>query len=396
MQTTKVFSKLLEAYVDPAVRVIALKGSTRSSKTHSALQLCDFIANRTARKRLISVVSESFPHLKKGAIRDYHNILESEDRFNSHQWHDTDKIWTAGNKRGQIEFFSADTAGKVTGPARDILMVNECINIDWEIYRQLAIRTREKIIVDYNPAFEFWLDEHILPMASTRLIESTYLDNDFLTAAQIADIEAQRDIDPDWWTVYGLGQTGSVAGLIWKNWDQVNELPPRAEWKRAFVGVDFGWSNPTAIPLIVECRGEAYIHEIAYERHMSNVTIAKAIKDAGFAHLEVICDKADPRSIAELKNYGLKRAVACDNKDVKLGIQVANRWKKHYTKDSVNLIDEARKYRYKKDPYTDKYIDQPVKKHDHGKDAERYIFLNRMSDIAAGWGITVSGGKQVA
>lgn len=388
METTKVFSDLLRAYVDPAVRVIALKGSTRSSKTYSTLQLLDTIAAKSKTKRLISVVSETFPHLKKGAIRDYKNILESDDRFRENSWHDTDKVYSYN--KGQIEFFSADTPSKVMGPARDVLYINECINIEYEIYRQLAIRTTEKIILDYNPAFEFWVDEHILPRADARLIHSTYLDNDMLSAAQIAEIESNRDIDPDWWMVYGLGETGSVEGLIWKNWDIVDKLPPRSEWKNAYIGLDFGWSNPSAIPLIVESQGEAYIHELGYERGASNERLAQIIKDAGFADLEVICDKAEPKSIAELKNYGLARAEGCDSKDVKLGIQVVNRWKKHYTKESVNLIDENRKYRYKKDKYTDKYIDEPVKKFDHGKDAERYVFLNRMSNIASGWDVTVS------
>lgn len=391
METTAVYSKLLAAYVDPAVRVIALKGSTRSSKTYSTLQLLDTIAAKTKSKRLISVVSETFPHLKKGAIRDYKNILENDDRFAVNAWHDTDKTYSYN--KGQIEFFSADTPSKVMGPARDILYINECINIEYEIYRQLAIRTTEKIILDYNPAFEFWVDEHILPRADARLIHSTYLDNDMLSAAQIAEIESNRDIDPDWWMVYGLGETGSVEGLIWKKWDIVDKLPPRSEWSDAYVGVDFGYSNPTAIVLVVVSQGDAYIHEISYERSQTNDQIAKAIKDAGFADLEVICDQAEPKSIKELRNYGIARAVGCDSKNVKLGLQIVNRWTKHYTKESTNLIDEARKYRYKKDKFTDKYIDEPVKKFDHGKDAERYVFLNRLSNIAAGWDVTVSTRK---
>jgi len=388
METTKVFSDLLAAYVDPSVRVICLKGSTRSSKTWSTLQLLDTIAAKSKSKRLISVVSETFPHLKKGAIRDYHNLLEADSRFDPTAWHDTDKIYSY--RKGKIEFFSADAPSKVTGPARDILYINECINVEYEIYRQLAIRTTEKIILDYNPAFEFWVDEHILPRADARLIHSTYKDNDMLTAAQIAEIESNRDIDPDWWTVYGLGETGSVEGLVWKNWDIVENLPPRVEWKNAYIGVDFGYSNPTAIVLVVESQGEAYVHQLGYTRGMVNGDIAKTVIDAGFADLEIICDQAEPKSIKELQNYGLKRAVGCDSKAVSLGLQVVNRWKKHYTKASPDLIDENRKYRYKKDKYPDKYSDEPVKKFDHGKDAERYVFLNRMSNIAAGWAVTTS------
>src|SRR5690606_29690528 len=134
---------------------------------------------------------------------------------------------------------------------------------------QLAVRTTEKIILDYNPAWEFWVDTKLAHRKDVRIIQSTYLDNDMLTAAQISEIESNREIDPDWWTVYGEGNTGSKEGLVVQNWDIVDGLPPRGQWKKAFIGIDFGWSNPTAIMLIVlGPGGEVWIDELAYERNL--------------------------------------------------------------------------------------------------------------------------------
>lgn len=384
MQTTKVFSDLLAAYVDPAVRGILLRGGTRSSKTYSAIQMVNTIAARSKKRRLISVVSETMPHLKRGAIRDFKNMMTDEGVYNLDQWHDTDKTYSYAH--GVLEFFSATDSGKVHGPAREVLYVNEGINIEYEVVRQLLVRTTEKWIIDYNPAFEFWADSKLMPRADVVTIDSTYLDNDMLSAAQVAEIESNRDIDPDWWAVYGEGKKGSREGLVVKNWDIVAGLPPRSEWKAAYIGVDFGWSAPSAIELVVLSQGEVWIDELGYGPNMDNPDIAACIVGAGYKDIETICDKAEPKSIKDLKGLGIK-AVPSDNKEIKLGLQIMNRYKKHYTERSLNTIDENRKYRYPTLPEGG-YGDIPIKKNGHAKDAERYVFLNRLSNVAEGFAVT--------
>lgn len=390
MHTTKVFSDLLAAYVDPTINIIGLKGSARSSKTTSTLQLLDLIGTKTTTDKLISVVSETMPHLKRGAIRDFKNVLGRDQRYNDNLWHDTDKIYNYG--KGKIEFFSADQPSKVLGPARDILYMNEGINQAYEIYRQLAIRTTGKIIVDYNPAFEFWMDSKLAHRPDVKIIHSTYLDNDFLSASQIAEIESNRDTDPDWFNVYGLGLTGSKEGLVIKNWDIVEALPTRNLWKSAHIGIDFGGSAPTAASLLVEALGDIWIHQIAYARNMDNGPLADAIKDQGFGDIECICDAADPFRIRDLRALGIN-AVKSDNKEITFGLTIFNRWKKHYTAASLDTISENRQYRYPKDANGD-YALLPTKAHGHAKDAERYVFLNRLSHIASGFDVTVGSSRK--
>lgn len=390
METTKVFSDLLAAYIDPAVRGILLRGGTRSSKTYSAIQLLNTIAAKSRKRRLISLVSETMPHLKRGAIRDFKNMLTDDGIYNPEAWHDTDKTYSY--RHGILEFFSATDSGKVHGPARDVLYVNEGINISYEVFRQLTVRTTEKWIMDYNPAFEFWADTKLIPRDDVRVIDSTYLDNDMLSAAQIAEIESNRAIDPEWWTVYGEGKQGSREGLVVKNWDIVAELPPRSEWRKAFIGVDFGWSAPSAVMLVVLSQGEVWIHELAYGPNMDNPDIAAAIINAGFKDIETICDKAEPKSIKDLRGLGIN-AVASDNKEIELGIRIMNRYKKHYTEDSVNSIKENRMYRYPQLPEGG-YGPVPIKKNGHAKDAERYVFLNRLSNIEQGYDVTVGSARR--
>lgn len=392
--TTKVFSKLLAAFLDPSVRLILMRGGTRSGKTWAILQLLDYIGRkskaRATGRRVISVVSETLPHLKRGAIRDFETMLRADRIWSEKKWHDTDKIYKYQN--AALEFFSADSPGKVHGPARDILYINEAINVGWEVYRQLSIRTAEKVIIDWNPSFEFWADDKLMTRPDAVVIDSTYLDNDQLTASQIAEIESNREADPEWWATYGEGRVGNRTGLVVQNWEQCDGLPPIEKRKNEWLGLDFGFSGPAAIVHIVEGEnGVIYEDEVLYERGKDNPELAEAIRSAGLDHLECICDSAEPKSILELQRNGIRATPAEKGEDsIRIGIKVMNRYKKRVTKRSLNIIYENRNYRKKSDPMTGEYLDEPIKKHDHSRDAARYVYLSKLSDIMSGFAVTTS------
>lgn len=392
MDTTKVFSKNIKEYRRPEIRTIANKGGTRSSKTWSILQLLYIIASKSKRPRLISIVSETMPHLKRGCIRDFEKMLKDDGLYNADAWNATDKIYKIGNSA--IEFFSADQPSKVQGPARDILYINEAIYIPYEIYRQLATRTTEKIILDYNPTHESWIDTKILPRKDSVMIHSTYKDNDMLTPGQVKEIEYNGQIDPNYQKVFVEGLTGSLQGLVITNWDIVDEMPE--DFKREWIGIDFGFTDPTAIMHLRQQGGEIYIDEIAYQSGLDNLEIAEIIFNAGLSHIRIIADSAQPASIKELRKAGLNIEGAIKGPDsIKLGIQVMNRYKKHYTERSINSIKENRMYRYKQDP-NGEFMATPIDgQFNHAKDAERYVFINALSDVRGGFDVTVgSAGRQ--
>ncbi|GAB6010692.1 PBSX family phage terminase large subunit [Viscerimonas tarda] len=375
MKVTSVFGRNLLAY-NQKHRIIVNKGSTRSSKTWSILQLLYIIAELSDEQRLISVVSESMPHLKKGCMRDFENMLNHEKKWNAKHWNATDKIYKVN--KSYIEFFSADQPGKVHGPARDILYINECINIGYETYRQLAIRTTETIFLDYNPCFEFWVDEKVLPRPESILIRSTYLDNEYLTPAQVQEIESNKH-DADWWQVYGLGETGSKAGLIMQNWDMVESLP--SNYKSRWIGIDFGFTNdPTSIVDVRLSDGELWIDELLYERGCDNIAIARHLEKSGVERsVPVIADSAEPKSIREIRSFGWQIEPAVKGRDsILLGLSVLNRYKKHITARSVNIISEYRNYRWLTDEFGNP-SNIPSDKFNHSIDAQRYIALNKLS-----------------
>lgn len=390
MKTTSVFSRNMEAY-NSGFRYIVNKGSTRSSKTYSILQLLYWIAENSKEPRTISIVSESLPHLKRGCIRDFQDVVTADNKWISKNWNATDKIYKVNNSI--IEFFSADNPSKVHGPSRDILYLNECINIDYETFRQLAIRTTVSIFLDCNPCFEFWLDEKVLPQPEAILIHSTYRDNEHLTEAQIKEIESNRH-DIEWWQVYGEGVTGVRQGIVINNWDIVNEMP--SSYKRRWIGLDFGFTNdPTAIIDIRLHEGELWINELLYDKGYDNLMIAKLLKEKGIPRsTSIIADSAEPKSIKEIASQGWTVEPAIKGKDsINTSIAILNRYRKHITRNSLNILNEYRNYRWKTDEFG-KATNTPIDRFNHAIDAQRYVCMNKLMERNNTLSYTIIKGKK--
>ena len=365
----KIFNGALTA-MRRGKRVIVCKGGTRSGKTWGLLQLCYTLA-MNKRNILVSVVGESVPFLKRGAMRDFKTMLGND--WHEEWWNATDKVYTFPATKSSIEFFSADNIGKVHGSSRDYLFINECYFILYETFRQLAVRTRKTIFLDYNPRSRFWVDEHLLERENTELIHSTYRDNPFLSAEQVAEIESNRS-DANWWRVYGEGETGSVEGLIYTNWDIVDAMPSS---RHEYIGIDFGFTNdPTAILRVVKSGGELYVDELCYRRGYDNTMIARLLKDEGCnAYTDIVADSAEPKSIREINAFGLNCKPVTKSPDSILnGIQVLQRYKLHVTQRSIGTINELRNYSWKQD-VNGNYQNKPIGIFDHAMDALRYVGL---------------------
>lgn len=392
MDVTAVFEQNVKAY-NQGYRYIVNKGSTRSSKTYSLLQLLYLIAQFSSKPLVISVVSESIPHLKKGCIRDFQDILKRENDWDERRWNATDYIYRINNSI--IEFFSADSAGKVHGPSRDILYVNECINIEYEVYRQLAIRTTQTVFLDCNPNLEFWLDEKILTRQDAQLIHSTYRDNNFLSKAQVQEIESNRQ-DANWWRVYGEGLTGSLRGTVIQNWQIVNSSLPTV-YKRRWLGIDFGFTNdPTAIVDMRLSDGELWIDELLYQRGCDNIMIAKLLKNTHMDYTTpIVADSAEPKSIQEIRSFGWRVEAAQKGQDsISNGIEILNRYKKNVTQRSTNIINEYRNYRWQLDEFGNP-TNRPIDRYNHSIDAQRYVCLNYLREQNTNLSYSIIRGKRI-
>lgn len=372
----KVFTASLDAYRRKA-RVIANRGGTRSGKTFSLVSLFLFIS--ISEKTDIDIVSENFPHLKRGAIKDFEDVCElwgmKEDvHFENNR---TDHAITIKQTGSIIRFFSVDDWGKVKGSRRDILFINEANRIEWETFRQLAVRTTGTIFLDWNPDAEFWYEKRgIASRADTVEIHSTYLDNPFLGEVQIAEIEANK-ADENWWRVYGLGLVGRTEGVVFKRWQIVGEVP--ADARLLARGLDFGFTNdPTAIVDVYLQDGKLWLQEVCYQRGLTNDRIADILRGKeGWT----IADSAEQKSITEIRNYGIRQIEpAVKGKDsVRAGIDILQRYEIMITEDSKNVIDEFEQYKWKQDRITWQTLNEPEDKNNHAIDAVRYVALKYLA-----------------
>jgi phage terminase large subunit len=355
-------------------RVRVVRGGTSSSKTFSIIPLLIDYAIKTPKSE-ISIVAETIPQLRRGALRDFLKIMDLIGMYDDSRFNKSSLVYTFSNG-SYIEFFSADMSAKLRGARRDVLFVNECNNVEWEAYYQMAIRTRKFIYLDYNPVAEFWVDTELMNDVDTDFVVLTYKDNEALDKSIVQEIEKARDKAEhseywaNWWRVYGLGEIGQVQGTIFTNWHQIDNVPQEAKY--IGIGLDFGYSNdPTAIVMVYKWNNEFILDEIAYQKELSNKAIADILKPYGGL---VVCDSAEPKSIADLRSYGINATPCVKGKDSIInGIQKIQALDRiHITKRSTNLIKEFRSYVWKTDR-NGVALNEPIDFLNHGVDAIRYI-----------------------
>lgn len=372
-------------------RIKVIPGGTSGGKTYGILPILIDRAAKTP-KLEISVVSESIPHLRKGALKDFLKIMKSTNRFIEKHFNKTFLTYTFSNG-SYIEFFSAEQEEKVRGPRRNILYINECNNIVFDTYHQLAIRTDLEIWLDFNPSADFWAYDELQGDEDAEWCTLTYKDNEGLAESIVKEIEKaltkgfynpNGNLDDDknikntfwanWWKVYGLGQLGALQGVILTNWTFCNDIP--ADAKLIAYALDFGFTNdPTACIGVWIQNGELWLDELLYETGLTNPDIFNKIS---YIRTEIIADNAEPKSIEELKRLGLKLSAVKKGPDsIKNGLDILQRYRMNVTRNSINLIKELRTYAWDTDK-TGKALNEPIDAFNHLIDPLRYIALSKL------------------
>jgi phage terminase large subunit len=326
-------------------------------------------------KKEISVVAETIPQIKRGALRDFIKIMEWTDNFVPSRFNKSSLTYTFANG-SFIEFFSADQPEKLRGARRDVLFVNEANNVDWEAFHQLAIRTRDFIYIDYNPTIEFWAHTEIIGKPDADFIILTYRDNEALPEQIKSEMEKAiekaktSDYWRNWVRVYVEGQVGQLQGVVFSNWQQVDEIDSSATY--LCTGLDFGFSNdPTAAVDIYKLDGKIIVDQVIYQTGLTNPEIAKILKERT---RKVIADSAEPKSITEIQRAGVSISPAPKGPDsIMHGIQLIQQYDLLITKRSTDLIKELRGYVWKTG-VDGKATNEPIGYLNHCVDALRYAF----------------------
>jgi len=359
-----------------------IQGGTSAGKTLAILAVLIDIAAKN--KTEISVVSESIPHLRRGAIKDFAKVMQWTGRWVADRWNKTLLTYHFANG-SVIEFFSADSEARLRGARRQVVYINEANNIDFESYYQLAIRTSEAIYIDFNPTHEFWAHTEVLPEQDAELVILTYNDNEALPDTIKRDIELNRtkaetsSYWANWWKVYGLGQVGTLQGAIYEDFEVVEGIDV-SRAKFVAIGLDWGFSNdPTALVAIYRQGDCLLVQELLYSTGLTNQDIADKLRSLGITRAwEIVADSAEPKSIEEIYRLGFNIKPAEKGPDsVRNGIDILKRFKLQVTKDSTNLIKELRSYTWATDK-EGKNTGVPIDSFNHACDAMRYVALNKL------------------
>jgi phage terminase large subunit len=352
-------------------RIRIIQGGTSSSKTFTILSFLIQYAIDNPNSE-ISVVAESIPHIKRGALKDFIKIMRWIGNFNEGNFNQSSLTYRF-NKGSYIEFFSADQPDKLRGARRDILFINECNNVNFESFQQLNIRTKKFVYLDFNPTSEFWVHTELKDEQDSDFLILTYKDNEALDKSIIDQIEKNREKAAtstywaNWWRVYGLGEIGMLEGVIFSNWKQIDSIPSDA--RLIGIGLDFGYTNdPTAAVEVYTWNGQRILNELVYRTGMINSDIAKVLPD----NVPIYADSSEPKSIEEIRRYGKTIKGVTKGKDsINFGIQIMQSQEYLVTSNSTNLIKELRGYIWDTDK-TGVRLNKPIDFNNHSIDGLRY------------------------
>ncbi len=335
-------------------KIRAVSGGTGASKTYSIMMILIDYAQANKNQK-IDIVSESFPHLEDGVIHDFKEIMIGRNYWNDKLWNDTKHIYTFETK-SVIKFISFDKLGKTHGPRRDVLFLNEGNYLPWNIVDQLITRTRKIVWIDWNPSEEFWFQLEMLGKRididflgeKGNLPPLTYLDNEALTQDEINEIESHKG-NKNWWRVYGLGLLGELEHQIYKGWRVIDDVPFEARLERRWL--DFGYTNDeSAIGNIYYYNNGWIFDEELYQKGMSNKQLADFLNSLPKKETTIVADSAEPKSIDELRAYGLNVAPCQKGQDsVRAGIQLVQDQPISVTRRSLNVLKEQRNYMWMTD-----------------------------------------------
>lgn len=380
--------------------VIRHEGGTSSGKTRNVAHA--WVRLLSERPGILDVVRMSGPVLRDSAEEDIRIALAQTGLSFEHRAVDGEYILPSGGRIKMLPLEGTKGKQKAHGRRRTHLWLNEANETPYGIFDQLRLRTRDRIVLDYNPAME---DDHWIfteydgkPESVVATVHSTFEDNPFLEDRVRRRILNLRDTDPYAWTVYGMGERGVPAYRV------LPFVEPLAEWPAVgndtVCGMDFGFHDPTVLLRVARADGEprprlfvwAMFHDTL---HTTGDVLAKMADDEEHpeVHVErsevIWADSAEADRIEEIKRAKYRvRPVAKGPGSVKAGVD----WlKRHtiYVGGPAGESARAELKRYRNKERNGKLVDEPLDADNHVADALRYAAFTRWGQATApvrlGW-----------
>lgn len=378
IQTTPVFREVNTAYRN-GYTTISAQGGARSGKTYNILIWIISYTLKHANTK-VTIARATLPALKKTILEDFTAILTRLNIYSDRSLNKTELTYQLPNG-SRFEFISTDSEQKLRGGKRDILFCNEANELTHIAWQQLKMRTTKVAIIDYNPSFgtEHWIHNDVNKDPRTYFFRTTYKNNPFLEDTIIQEIESLQTKNPSLWKVYGEGETAKIEGLVFENFEEVDQIPRYAQ--KMWYGIDYGYKHdPTAVVLVALLDDDLYIHEIEYATHLLISDIIRILRDAIaiYGHHKIISESADPRLVDEIANARLPIYPVTKYKgSILAGIQKMQEYNITVTKTSHNVKKELNSYTWLKDK-DGVFTNNPIDAYNHAIDATRYVVLNEI------------------
>lgn len=396
---SKAYFKIKDLILNnPNENVFVIRGGQGASKTITIIQL--IIQSLLTSEKEATILSSELAKMKRTVVRDYKKICKDWGVFKNESDFNRSESKHEYPNGSYLDFLGADVNDVGKGFRRDLLYINEADKMNIETAVQFISRAGLTII-DYNPDSLFWGDDYI---NENNFITLTFEDNEFLPESEVKSILEYKskgfyntelpykslfneaNIKSKYWAnkwrVYGLGMVGSLDGVVFSNWNEIEEVPIQA--RLIGYGLDFGYTNdPTAITEIYYYNGKRILNEICYQTGLSNKEISKYINTKHACY----CDSAEPKSVDELKKYGVNAIGVTKGRDsINFGIQIMQSQNYLVTRKSVNLKNELQKYTWAKDKRTNETLNKPIDDYNHAIDGVRYhemesLGLNKRNNI---------------
>lgn len=373
-----------------------IQGGTWAGKTYGIIPCMINKATQSPGK-VGTIVAETIPALRGGAIKDFKNIMYHTKRWNESRWNASELHYTFGNGY-KLQFKSFETVGKAQAAGkRDDLFINEAPYISYEIADALIGRTTEDIYIDFNPTSQFWAHTEILPNKDAEFLLLKYTDNEALPKTIFEELMMKIEkayINPDlgnvsgnvkseywanWCRVYIDGEIGNLQGVVFNNWKQTDTIPKQADL--VSYGLDWGFTNdPTALIAVYKYDKCIYVDELLYKNKLTNSMIVAELQKLGVIQGQsIVADSAEPKSIADLSAAGFWVEGAMKGKDsINNSISRLQEYDILVTQRSHNLIKELRNYVWVKNK-DGQETRTPIDNFNHAIDALRYVALNKLA-----------------
>ncbi|CAB4154466.1 XtmB Phage terminase large subunit [uncultured Caudovirales phage] len=363
IRTTSIFTRNHNAFNDSKIRFIINQGGTRSSKTYSIIQLLIYYC-LTSKNKNVSIIRMSLPTIRGSVLKDFVEVMTDLKLYDESHHNKTDNVYRfiTGSK---ISFISTDEPQKLRGKKHDVIFINEANEIPFEAFVQLNIRTLSKVIIDFNPSEESWINDLMIrEVDKTILIKSTYKDNTFLNKSQVKEIEALINVDENYYRIYCLGEFPITNKRVYTHFN-ISDV----KGNLVCYGIDFGYNHPTALVAMYEYDDEYYFDEIIYESFLTSNDLLKLMNEKQISKdVRIYCDYARPEIMQDLSRAKYRSYKA--NKEVADGIMTMKSKKINITPTSKNLLSEYKLYSWKEN--NSGISDEPIKLNDDGMDAMRY------------------------